>query len=91
MGSQRLKIGGNRPLTGPYLQCWDLSLESSANSYLSFRLASLHSVFYFFFIYQSPFLSLCTVFYSVLSNIVEVLLINPSANVFVFENFNFPS
>ena len=44
--------------------------------------------FYFFFLYQSPSLSLCTVFDSILSNIDEVLSINPSANVFVFGDFN---
>ena len=33
-------------------------------------------------------LSLCIVFYSVSSNIDQVLLINPSANVFVFGDFN---
>ena len=43
---------------------------------------------YFFFLSQSPSLSFCTVFYSILSNIDEVLLINPSANVFVFGDFN---
>ena len=43
---------------------------------------------YFFFIYRSPSLSLCTVFYSVSSNIDEVLSINSSANVFVFGDFN---
>ena len=32
--------------------------------------------------------SLCTVFDSILSNIDVVLLINPSANVFVFGDFN---
>ena len=32
---------------------WDLSLENSADSYLCFRLALLHSVSYFFFLYQS--------------------------------------
>ena len=42
---------------------------------------------YFFFLYQSPS-SLCTVFYSISSNIDEVLSINPSANVFLFGNFN---
>ena len=36
----------------------------------------------------SPSSSLCTVFDSVSSNIDEVLLINPSANVFVFGDFN---
>ena len=34
-----------------------------------------------------PSLSLCTNFYSVSSNIDEVLSINPSANVFVFGDF----
>ena len=33
----------------------DLSLEHYANSYLCFQLALLHSVSYFFFLYQSPF------------------------------------
>ena len=42
---------------------------------------------YFFFLYQSP-LSLCTVSASVSSNIDEVISINPSANVFVFGDFN---
>ena len=65
----------------------DLSLENSADSYLCFRLALLHSVSYFFFLYQSPSLSLCTVFDSISSNIDEVLSINPSA-VFIFGDFN---
>ena len=65
----------------------DLPLENSADSYLCFRLALRHSVSYFFFLYQSPS-SLCTVFYSISSNIDEVLSINPSANVFLFGNFN---
>ena len=66
----------------------DLSLENSTDSYLCFRLALLHSVPYFLFLYRSPSLSLCTVFDSVSSNIDEVISINPSANVFVFGNFN---
>ena len=66
----------------------DLSLENSADSYLYFRLALLHSVSYFFFLYQSPSSSLCTVFDSISSNTDEVLSINPSANVFVFGGFN---
>ena len=68
---------------------WDLSLENPADSYLCFRLVLFQSVSYFFFLYQSPSLSLCTVFDSISSNIDEVLLINPSANVFVFGDFNF--
>ena len=66
----------------------DLSLENSADSYLCFGLALLHSVSYFFFLYRSPSSALCTVFDSISSNIHEVLSINPSANVFVFGNFN---
>ena len=66
---------------------WDLSLENSADSYLCFRLALLHSVSYFFFLYQSPFSALCTVSYSISSKIDEVLSINPSADVFVFGDF----
>ena len=62
----------------------DISLENSADSYLCFWLALLHSVTYFFFLYQSPSLWLCTVFDSISSNIDKVLSINPSANVFVF-------
>ena len=67
---------------------WDLSLENPADSYLCFWLALLLSVSYFFFLSWSASLSLCMVFDSVSSNIDEVLLINPSANVFVFGDFN---
>ena len=42
---------------------------------------------YFFFLYRSPSLALCTAFDSISSNIDEVLSINPSA-VFVFGDFN---
>ena len=66
----------------------DLSLENSADSYLCFGLALLHSVSYFFFLYRSPSSALCTVFDSISSNIDEVISINPSANVFFFGDFN---
>ena len=52
----------------------DLSLENSADSYLCFRLALLHSLSYFFFLYQSPSSSLFMVFDSISSNIDEVLI-----------------
>ena len=65
----------------------DLSLKNSADSYLCFWLALLYSVSYFFFLYQSSS-SFCTVIDSISSNINEVLLINPSANVFVFGDCN---
>ena len=64
---------------------WDLSLENCR--FLSFRLALLHSVSYFVFLYQVPYLSLCSIFDSISSNIDEVLSINPSA-VFFFGDFN---
>ena len=69
----------------------DLSLENSADSYLSFRLAFCHSVSNFFS--QSSSSPLSTVFDSILSSMdggwsMEVLSINPSANVFVFGDFN---
>ena len=61
-----------------------LSLNNFTESYLGFQLASVHSVSYFFFLYQSLSSSLCTVFGSISSNIGKVLSINPSTNVFVF-------
>ena len=56
----------------------DLSIENSADFYLCFQLALLHSVPFFFSLYQSPALLLFTVFDSVSSNTDEVLSINPS-------------
>ena len=65
-----------------------LFLENPEDSYLCFRLPLLHRVFYFFFPYRSPSLSLCTVFDSISSNIDKVLSINLSANMLVFGDFN---
>ena len=70
----------------PFAQ--DLSLENSVGSYLCFQLALLHPVSYVFFLYRSPSSSLCTIFDSISSNKDELLLINPSANVFVFGDFD---
>ena len=50
-------------------------------------LTDFTSLMVFFFVYQS-WLSLCTVFNFISSNIDEFLSINPSANVFVFGDFN---
>ena len=66
----------------------DWSLDDSTDSYICFRLALLHSVWYLFFLCRSLFSSLCTVFDSVSSNIDKTLSINPSANAFVFRDFN---
>ena len=68
--------------------CTGLISRNSADSYLCFRLALLHSMYYFFFLYRSPSLSLCTVFDSISSNIDHVPSINPSANEFLFGDFN---
>ena len=48
---------------------WDLSIENSADTYLCFQLALLHSMSYFFFLYRSPSLSLFIVFYSISINL----------------------
>ena len=56
----------------------DLSLENSADSYLCFRL----NVLLLFPLSFSPSSSLCMGFDSISSNMDEVLLVNPSANVF---------
>ena len=45
-------------------------------------------MFYFFFLLSITFFVFVTVFYIILFNIDEVLLINPSANGFVFGGFN---
>ena len=66
----------------------DLPLENSLDSYLCFQLTLFHSVSYFFFLYRLLSLSLYMVFYYISSKTDEVLLINPSTNVFVFGDFN---
>ena len=43
----------------------DFSLKNSADSYLCFRQALLHSVSYFIFLYRPHFSALCTVFDSI--------------------------
>ena len=66
----------------------DLFLENSADSDLCFRLALLHPVSYFVFLYWSSSSLLCIVFDSISSNIDEVFSINPSSNAFVIGDFN---
>ena len=66
----------------------EVSLENSEDSYLFFRLALLHSLYFLFFLQQFLSLSLTTVFDAISSNIDKVLSINPYVNVFVFGNFN---
>ena len=52
---------------------WDLSLENSADSYLCFRLALLHSVSQFFFPCQSPSSALCMLFDSISTHLLMFL------------------
>ena len=67
----------------------DLSLEISADFYSADKFSSsFTSESYFFLLCQSPSLSLCTVFDVISSNADEFYAINPSANVFVFRDFN---
>ena len=79
-----------------YLYAWSCSLCDGRTPFclglisrklwgflLMLWLALLHLLSYFFFLCQSPPLSLCMVFDSISSNIEEVLLINPSPSVFV--------
>ena len=66
---------------------WDLSLQNCRTFLvLSSDFTSFSSLL--LFLYQSPSSSLCTIFDSISSNIDDVLLINPSANVFVLGDFN---
>ena len=51
-------------------------------------LSVIQLVSYFLFLSRSCSSSLSTVFHSISSNIYEFLLINPSANVFFFGDFN---
>ena len=63
-----------------------LAVYVKENSHLCLQLTLLHSVYYSFFLCRPSSSSSCTVFYSITSNIDEVLSINPSA-VFVFGDF----
>ena len=65
---------------GTYL-CKSLQILTYVFDWLYF------TVSYFFFLYWSLSSSLCTVFGSISSNIDQVLSTNPSANVFVFPDF----
>ena len=69
----------------PFVQ--DLSLENSADSYVFIWLYFTQCLT-FFTLNRSTSSYLCTVFYSISSNIDEVLSINLSVNVLVFGNFN---
>ena len=64
----------------------DLSLENSADSYLCFQ-TGFTSLSVLLLLLSITFV-FCTVFDSISSDLDEVLSTNPSANVFVFGDFN---
>jgi len=66
----------------------DLSLEDSKESFMCFRLSLLHSTSYLFFVYRSPSSQSCSVIDSVSNSIDRALMSHPSANIFVFGDFN---
>ena len=63
-------------------------LLKTEDSYLYFRLALLHLLSYFFFVYWSSCSCLWTESDAISSNIDEVLSVNVSGNVTVFGDFN---
>ena len=67
--------------------CMRLISRKLCGFLLCFRLALLTQVFSFFN-YRSPSSSLCTIFDAISSDIYEILSISPSANAFVFGDFN---
>ena len=67
---------------------WEISLKTLHESYMCFRRALLHSMSYFFFLYRSPLSPSCSVLDAVSTNIDRALSKHPTANVFVFCDFN---
>ena len=65
-----------------------LIFKNSKDSFSCFCWLYFNRCLTFFFLYQLPSSALCMVFETILSNIYEILSINPSANVFVFGDFN---
>ena len=66
----------------------ETSLEDSTESFMCFRLSLLHSTSYIFFLYRSPSSQCCSVIDTVSNSIDDALLLHPTANIFVFGDFN---
>ena len=62
--------------------------ESSDHSFMCFHLALPHTTSYLFFLYHSPSSQDCTLIDVVSENIDKALSSCPSANIFVFGDFN---
>ena len=63
-------------------------LELPDSSSMCFRLSLLHSTSYLFFLYCSPSNQGCSVLDNMSNSIDRALTLHPSANIFVFGDFN---
>ena len=66
----------------------EVHLEKPTEPFMCFRLSLLHSTSYLFFLYRSPSSQDCSVLDSVSQSIDSALTLHPSANIFVFGDFN---
>ena len=66
----------------------ETAFETLKDSYLCFRLALIHSTSYLFFLYRSPSSTSCEILDSISTNIEKALALHPTANIFVFGDFN---
>ena len=66
----------------------EVHLEKPTEPFMCFRLSLLHSTSYLFFLYRSPSSQDCSVLDSVSQSIDSALTSYPSANIFVFGDFN---
>ena len=66
----------------------ETSLEDLTKSFMCFRVSLLHSTSYLFFLYRSPSNQSCAVLDSVSESIDKALISHPTANIFVFGDFN---
>ena len=68
--------------------CREAQLEKPSEPFMCFRLSLLHSTSYLFFLYRPPSSDSCSVVEAVSKSIDSALTSHPSANVFVFGDFN---
>lgn len=66
----------------------DFNFEISDQPFMCFRVSLLNSISYLFFLYRSPSSQSCSVINAVSDCIDRALISQPSANIFVFGDFN---
>lgn len=66
----------------------ELTLENPDDPFMCFRLSLLHSTSYLYFLYRSPASQNCSVIDSISTSIDSALSLHPSADIFVFGDFN---